>query len=191
MIDTIVLAGGSSRRFGTNKLQADMLGEPLIHHTIKTFYDISQQVIVVTGEYSLEPNSLSDPNSKINIVTNPNHRLGMFTSVQRGIQETNNSVFIIPGDMPLVNPKTLQIIAESTGEIRVPVYGNRRGHPIFIHRHLHDVLLQEPLDSNLKAFRDRYAVNYIEVDDPGILIDIDTEQDLSNHQPERTESHED
>ena len=97
----------------------------------------------------------------------------MFTSVQEGIKHVTSDCFLIPGDYPLVNRKTYEQLAQSNGLIRVPVYQNRRGHPIYISKELFEPLLHEPQDSNLKQFRDRYQVTYIEVDDPHILFDID------------------
>jgi molybdenum cofactor cytidylyltransferase len=186
LIDTIILAGGMSKRFKTNKLATLYNGKPLICNVIETFLEFSENVTLVTGHYDLQYLSNFITNEKIRIVHNSEYQKGMFTSVQTGVGITKNDFFLIPGDYPLVKPQTIQKIIDSLGAIRVPIYKGRKGHPIFISKELINPLLKEPSDSNLKIFRDRHIVNYIDVDDEGILLDVDTLNDL-NQLRERNE----
>ena len=78
---------------------------------------------------------------------------------------------------PLIQKETFRSLLNASGEIRVPIFNNRKGHPILIKKELIDPLLNEPVDSNWKVFRDRYTVNYIETTDEGVLIDVDTMED--------------
>jgi molybdenum cofactor cytidylyltransferase len=111
----------------------------------------------------------------------------MFTSVQKGVEQVRNNFFLIPGDYPLVKGETLETLLDHRGPIRVPVYQNRRGHPIYIAKELIPALLEEPPDSNLKAFRDRYDVTYIPVPDRGVVLDVDRIEDITLLQAEREE----
>lgn len=187
MLDTIILAGGMSKRFKRNKLATHYKGKPLIYHTIMTFLEISENVTLVTGHYDLEylKEYIDDP--KIRIVHNKDYELGMFGSVKTGVSVTKNDFFLIPGDYPLVKAETLNKLSAQTGQIKVPMYKGRKGHPIFIAKGLIDSLMNEPIDSNLKAFRDRYTVNYIDVDDEGVLLDVDYFEDLEQLPKERNE----
>ena len=187
MVDTIILAGGMSRRFKRNKLATNYNGRPLIYHTIMTFLEFSESVTLVTGHYDLDylQNFIDDP--KIRIVHNKDYELGMFSSVKLGVSVTKNDFFLIPGDYPLVKAETLEKLLSNKGVIKVPVYKGRKGHPIFISKELISPLIDEPIDSNLKAFRDRYIVNYIDVDDEGILLDVDYFEDLEQLPKERNE----
>ena len=101
----------------------------------------------------------------------------MFSSVKAGVSITENDFFLIPGDYPLVKPETIRKLLAETGIIKVPIYKGRKGHPIYISNELISSLNDEPIDSNLKTFRDRHDVTYIDVDDEGILLDIDTAVD--------------
>ena len=186
MIDTIILAGGMSKRFKRNKLATLYNGKPLICHVIETFLEFSENVTIVTGHYDLQYLTDYITNKKIRIINNSEYQNGMFTSVKTGVSITENDFFLIPGDYPLVKPQTIQKIVDSFGTIRVPIYKGRKGHPIFISKELIQPLLNEPSDSNLKVFRDRHTVNYITVDDEGILLDVDTLNDL-NQLTERNE----
>ena len=133
--------------------------------------------MIVTGQYDLPDLNKWFDMTRLHIVHNPDHLDGMFTSVQRGAKEVSTDCFLIPGDMPLVSKATLQIMLQADGDVRVPVYQGRRGHPIYMSKAIIELLKQEPSNPNLKMFRDRHNVNYINVDDPGVLQDIDTIED--------------
>ena len=178
MVDTIILAGGMSKRFKKNKLKTLYKGYPLIYHVIQTFLQFSENVTLVTGHYDLEFLKEYIDDKRIRIIQNPNYEMGMFSSVKAGVGVTKNDFFLIPGDYPLVKAKTIQKIIDETGVIRVPIYKGRKGHPIYISKELINTLLEEPITSNLKVFRDRHSVHYIETDDEGILLDVDTLEDL-------------
>jgi len=45
----IVLAGGGSRRFGSDKLRAPYRGQPLLHHAIARVAEVGRDVVVVVG----------------------------------------------------------------------------------------------------------------------------------------------
>jgi len=187
LVDTIILAGGMSRRFQKNKLATLYNGKPLIYHTIKTFLEFSDVVTLVTGHYNLDylKEYIDDP--KIRIVHNKDYELGMFSSVKAAVSITKNDFFLIPGDYPLVKPETIRQLIANNGVIKVPLYKGKKGHPIFISKELITPLNKEPITSNLKTFRDRHQVNYIEVDDEGILLDVDYFEDLKQLPTERNE----
>lgn len=187
MIDTIILAGGMSRRFKKNKLATLYNGKPLIYHTIKTFLEFSDVVTLVTGHYNLDYLKEYIDDSRIRIVHNKDYKLGMFSSVKAGVSKTENDFFLIPGDYPLVKPETIRKLLMNMGVIKVPLYKGRKGHPIFISKELILPINNEPITSNLKTFRDRYKVNYIEVDDEGVLLDVDYFEDLKQLPIERNE----
>lgn len=178
LVDTIILAGGMSKRFKKNKLATLYKGKPLIYYVIQSFLPYSDNVTLVTGHYNLVYLQDYITDERIRIVDNKNYKLGMFSSVKTGVSVTRNDFFLIPGDYPLVSQKTIEKLLSESGEIRVPIYKGRKGHPIFISQSLIKPLLNEPIESNLKVFRDRHDVNYISVDDEGILLDVDTLYDL-------------
>lgn len=180
----IVLAGGKSSRVGENKMELIINKKKVIECTIDSMSKSVEFVTVVTGQYQTKINETKTP---IKIVHNQNHHLGMFSSIKTGVSEINDDVFIIPGDYPMVKPETYKTLLGSKGLIRVPVYNGRKGHPIYIDRQLLKNLKEEPIDSNLKVWRDKHTVNYIEVFDKGVLLDIDTIEDYQNILNEKRE----
>jgi molybdenum cofactor cytidylyltransferase len=98
------------------------------------------------------------------------------------------TVLVLPADMPFVRPETARaIIAESQrlGSAVVPIYRSERGHPIALPASLCAAILKEDVCSNLKsAFASAGAERAgLDVDDPGVVRDVDTTGDLTPGPP--------
>ncbi len=174
MIEGIILAGGKSSRMKQNKMLLPYLGKPLIYHTISSMLTYCNKITIVTGHFKEEYNQLFDEKKDISVIHNDDYENGMFSSIKKAIKDIECDIFIIPGDYPLVKDDTYKNLLDADGPIRVPIYKGRRGHPIFISKNLLDDLKKEDISSNLKVWRDKHKVNYIEVEDEGIYIDVDT-----------------
>jgi molybdenum cofactor cytidylyltransferase len=185
MITGIVLAGGMSSRAGQNKMGLILRGQPLIRHTVQTLAPFVVSTIVVTGRYDLEVRDLLKDFSNLRFVYNPDYEQGMFSSVLAGAKEAKGDVFLVPGDCPSILPLTYQALLLAHGPVRVPMYQGKKGHPLYLSEPLVAELKNEPVTSNLKAFRDRHFVAGVAVCDPGILIDIDTMEDYAAHKARR------
>ena len=57
------------------------------------------------------------------------------------------------------------------------VFDGRRGHPILLSSDCVPEILGLPDDATLKTFTQRINAHEVDVDDPGVLDDIDTPQD--------------
>ena len=177
MVEGVILAGGKASRMKKNKMLLEYKKHPLIFHSVKTMKQICNDVTIVTGFYEEDYLPYFVDMKHIIIIHHSDHERGMFSSVLKGVSEVKNDFFLIPGDYPLVKVETYQKLLDSTGKISVPVYKGRKGHPILIRKELLKDLKAENHDSNLKIFRDRYKVTYIEVNDPGVIYDIDDNDD--------------
>lgn len=180
MNDGVILAGGYSSRAKTNKMVLDYKGLPIICNLIETMKDVCETIFVVTGHYHDEVSEAVRGYENVTVVKNNDYAMGMFSSVKRGVLEVKNDFFLTPGDYPLIKKETFEKLLEVDGDIRVPTFNNRKGHPIFISKELKLSLLNEPEDSNLKVFRDRHTVTYLKTLDEGVLIDVDTMSDYLN-----------
>jgi molybdenum cofactor cytidylyltransferase len=182
----VVPAAGSSTRFGTMKLLADVGGAPLLERTLSSLLDAGvARVVVVTrdGESFEDVRLLAD--SRVTTVVNPDPARGMFSSIQAGMTVAGGDVvLVLPADMPFVAPGTVAAVvahAAAAGSVVIPVHEGRRGHPIAIPRRLSDALLAlEPtttLKDALAASGQRMV--QIEVADAGVLRDVDVPGDLT------------
>ena len=173
MAEGIILAGGFSSRTKNNKMLLTIDDKPLILHTINSMKPFVKRIIVVTGHYDQEIRNLLK-NENVEIYFNEHYPEGMFSSVLRGVREVKDDFFIMPGDTPFVNKNTYMSLLNGTKDVRYPRYKGKDGHPLFLKKEMKEKLLQEPMDSNLKAFRDKQDCEIIEVNDKYINCDIDT-----------------
>jgi len=178
MTQAIILAGGLSSRAGQNKMTLPFRGKPLVVHAVEAVEPHVDAIIVVTGRYHDDIVAALAGHPKVDFVRNPLYEMGMFSSVRCGVIATTGDVLIMPGDIPLVKPATVAKILAAPGDIRIPVYRHRKGHPVFVAGSLRTALLAEEDDRGLRAFRDRHGYETVDVDDPGVLFDVDTIHDF-------------
>lgn len=112
------------------------------------------------------------------------HPLGMGYSIACGVgaRPDASGWLILPGDMPMVRPETLLAVARALDEhtIAYAQYRGRRGHPVGFDAGLFSELATLSGDDGARRLLARYAAHGVEVDDPGVLIDIDTAADLDS-----------
>jgi molybdenum cofactor cytidylyltransferase len=181
----IVPAAGRSDRFGSPKLTADLRGEPLLSRTIRSLLEghVAHVVVVASQTGAFERVLLlRDP--RVRVVVNPDADRGMFSSIQTGLAASDGDpILILPGDMPFVQPATVAAVLEAyhraPGFI-VPQRHSRPGHPIALPGSIRSAVLAASSTTWLSALikAQRLARVEIEVDDGGILQDVDTPADL-------------
>lgn len=176
----IILAAGTSSRAQTNKLLLEYDGFPLIIHAIKGMLPFVNEIIVVTGHYHEQLVEALKDVKGIRIVYNPDYQKGMFSSLQAGLRYLDDDVVILPGDCPFVSETTYEILMQTNGNMLVPEYKGIKGHPIVIRKPLVNLLRHVDINSNLRAFRDQQGFQIVRVDDPNIIVDIDTMGDYSH-----------
>ncbi|MCG3190363.1 MAG: Bifunctional protein GlmU [Burkholderiaceae bacterium] len=109
--------------------------------------------------------------------------LGMGFSIASGVAASPdaNGWLILPADMPSVKPATLLAVADRVPQHAV-VYAQhtgRRGHPVGFAAELYSELVLLSGDEGARRLVARYPSVGVEVDDPGVLIDVDTLDDLA------------
>jgi molybdenum cofactor cytidylyltransferase len=179
MIPGIVLAAGKSERMGSPKALLRIRGETFIEGILRAIDQSPLDfAITVVGHHRDE---ILKEVRLDRWAYNPDYEMGMTTSLQVGIRALGAGVdgamlFLV--DHPRVTPGVIEelLLAFQPGEIAVPVWGGRRGHPVLFSRTVLDEILElGPSEgANLVVRRDRARVRHVEVEDPGILDDIDT-----------------
>ncbi|MGG3471385.1 nucleotidyltransferase family protein [Neobacillus pocheonensis] len=184
-MEAIVLAAGYSSRANTFKMTLPLKQMTILEQTVSKFDGICSRIIVVAGFQAEiireEIAKLSSKNAysfELKFVYNEDFNKGMFSSIKRGCKEVNSaSVFITPGDCPLVKKETVQLLAKQTGTVVIPSFNFKGGHPIKLSSEVKQKILETNPDSNLRAVLGRYEKNYINVKDPGVVMDVDTQED--------------
>jgi molybdenum cofactor cytidylyltransferase len=185
----IVLAGGESRRMGTPKMLLPFRGSTMLGKVIDnvTASRVNHTLVVLGAEKDKIGELLRDHH--VNVCYNANYIEGMLSSVKCGIKhlpENCRAFLVFQGDQPLILPSTtdklIDAYLKSGKGIMMPVFANKKGHPLLIDSRFIDEV--EQLDNNygLRALAEKIPgeVSAIEVDDPGILRDFDTPEDYNN-----------
>lgn len=103
----IVLAGGRSSRFGSNKLAADLDGVPLLHHAIRAVADVCAEVLVVgapTG-LSVEP---PDGTASTVVLDGDAYQGPLVAFVHAASAASHDLLLLVAGDMPHLEPAVLR-----------------------------------------------------------------------------------
>jgi molybdenum cofactor cytidylyltransferase len=184
-VSAVVVAAGGSVRFGRQKLLADLRGEPLLGHTLRSVLaaGIGHLVLVVTPALDLSGVEAS-ADGRVTIAINPDPARGMFSSVQTGLAAVRGGqvVVVLPGDMPFVRSTTIAKVSHESLEaaaVVVACYRGTRGHPVAMPAATARAILAAPGDSTLSAELHRAGPVYeLDVDDPGVVRDVDSPKDL-------------
>jgi molybdenum cofactor cytidylyltransferase len=109
--------------------------------------------------------------------------LGMGYSIASGVAASADASgwLVLPADMPTVRPASLLAVAAKLPQ-HIVVYAQhrgRRGHPVGFSAELYSELVQLSGDEGARRLVARYPSHGIELDDPGVLADVDTNEDLA------------
>lgn len=175
----LILAAGESRRMGTPKALLVCEGETFLDHLIALYSACCRSVTVVLGAGAETVRAGLRRAAQARFAVNEDYRLGQITSMQCGLRalpsEAEGVLFTLV-DHPCVQPSTLkQLIADAGSLLTIPRFQGRRGHPIFFRRDLTAEFLALCHETPAREVIERHAaeVRYIDVSDPGILVDID------------------
>ena len=195
MIAAVLLAAGESRRMGRPKLTLPWgAGGSLIAQVVSRFREAgADPLLVVTGaDRQAVERALDD--SGAHCLFNPNYRQGeMLSSIKVGLGRLLDgdaeATLVAPADLPSLTVETLRSLLDhrrrSGADLIVPSYQMRRGHPVLIGRPQWQDVLELKEGETLRNFLRRKAdqIDYVVVDDPGVIQDLDTLEDYERGAP--------
>ena len=199
-IHAVILAGGQSKRMGTkNKLLVPINGKPMIALTVETIIaSKASSVAAVTG-FEHQKIQEAIKNSNIEFIHNKNFQNGISSSVVTAIKsapEDCSAILIGLGDMPKITVSHINKLIDAYNPLEgraicVPTWKGKRGNPVLWARRFFPEMLQLKGDFGAKELMGKYAelVVEVEMNDNGIVIDIDTPEALEafrnkNHRSE-------
>jgi molybdenum cofactor cytidylyltransferase len=107
---------------------------------------------------------------------------GMGDSIAAGVAARADAPgwLLLPADMPRVKPSTIVAVSRALEEhpVAFAQHQGRRGHPVGFAAELYSELIGLTGDEGARRLVARYPSVPVDVDDPGVLIDIDTAEDL-------------
>lgn len=176
--ESIILAAGLSSRAGRNKLILEIDGISIIERCILSMQDYCSKIIVVGGHRIEDIHRSTKKYPNIILIYNHNYLSGMLSSVKYGLNFLEgNRFFIQPGDLPMIKKSTYESLLNINEDIVIPTYRGKKGHPALIKTHLADEILNDLNINSLRDYIKQKGSTTLEVDDPGILLDVDTIED--------------
>ena len=181
----VVLAAGKGSRFkGSSHKLAQSLGDlSVLGRTLRSAIESHLPVVVVTTQPLAAAASELVAARDVVVVPPALAELGMGHSIAAGIAARADSPgwLLLPGDMPLVRPDTILAVAAALEHhpVAYAQYQGRRGHPVGFAAELYSELMMLSGDEGARRIIARYPAIGVDVDDPGALLDLDTEADLS------------
>jgi molybdenum cofactor cytidylyltransferase len=208
MIGAIILAAGSSRRFGDDKRKSRLPnGDTLLEATIHKARGCLSEVLVVLRAddhayadtlanslaKTLAKNQATRPNNhNITFYLAPDSAQGMAHSLANGISQTQDweAALVMLGDMPFVDANTIETILNTyaahknhntnPAPIIVPCLGEKLGHPVLFSQHYFAEIANLTGDRGARPVIDAHPENVVKlpITDNGVLLDIDRPTDL-------------
>lgn len=175
-MEGIILAAGFSSRYPEYKLKQRIDGQTLIEKTVMSMQPFVSRIYVVTGHHHTTIEDILE-NYDVTCVYNSNYVKGMFESIKTGVSCVHDDFFILPGDCGFVDSSTYTVLMDVKEKVVIPSYKHRGGHPIKLSIELKEKILTTNAP-HLRAFLNEYNKYYVDVDDPYVLVDIDTKEDL-------------
>lgn len=188
-IGAVVLAAGRSARMGEPKQLLRVGGRAVLELVLESVRGARvDEVVLVLGfaaeeiRRQIAPELLDD----VMVVVNPRFQGGMAGSLRVGLAALSADVdaaLIVLGDQPLVRSATMERIVEryrgSETEMVIPVHRGRRGNPVLLGQGVFAEAMALNGDTGCRAIFAKHAKGILEVDvdDPGILQDMDTRED--------------
>ena len=185
----IILTAGESSRMGFPKALLDSGdGRKFLERIIDNVGNNKnkpEEIIVVLG-YHKEKICDEVNLEGCTIVENKTPELGQLSSLiaaLNNIKDDMSGVLMCLVDHPLVSPSTYEKVAKEAlshpGSIILPRYGKRKGHPVFFPSEIFKDLKTSPLDCGARyaVQKNKDRIRIIDIDDPGILKDIDTPEE--------------
>jgi len=182
----ILLAAGQSTRFGSNKLLHPLDdGTPMVLASALSMKSVLTTTIAIVNDHKSEVAKLLRQ-ADVQVVENLHASTGMGTSIACGVANSADAPgwVIALADMPYIPESVIQAIVtglEQGADIIAPVYNSKRGHPVgFAARYAHDLMkLHNDQGAKYILQKNSDALELIESNDRGVIIDIDTPESFS------------
>lgn len=196
-IAAIVLAAGASTRFGQCKQLLEWKGKTLLAHVTDVALEAGLDPVIVVLGCQVEETYRALGDRPVQKLINWRWEEGMSASVRTGLAAVPpraDGALFLQCDQPRITVDLLQALVNqferSDSHIVHPVHASRRGTPVLFSRHFFPQLAVVTGDEGGRSLIQRYPrdVATVRVDDPDVLIDVDTPADYEELRESHDES---
>jgi CTP:molybdopterin cytidylyltransferase MocA len=176
---------------GEPKQVLRLSGKPLLARTLDNVRAARVGDIVLVLGHAAETIAEQVGVDGVKVVVNDDYQQGMGTSLGVGLSALDpltDAALIVMADQPFVRPETLQQIIDkyrdSSAQIVVPLYQGFRSNPVLLDRSVFQEVMALKGDVGCRAIFGDHAdgIVKVNVDDIGVLLDIDNPEDLARAQ---------
>jgi len=184
-ITALVLAAGFSNRFGSVKLCAELdNGQTVFSQTLANIQAAVADTVVITRPELAE--QLIQHCDSLQIFDHAERGMGATLAYGISLLGECTACMICLADMPFIKADSYRQIADNLHKDRivVPVYKGQAANPVGFGSDFFPELMDLTGDSGGRPVVQTHqsAVQRISIDDPGLLADIDTPDELSRLQ---------
>jgi molybdenum cofactor cytidylyltransferase len=185
----VVLAAGRSTRMGSPKALLDFLGRPFAVRILEALeaLEVKTRVVVLGPDAARIQPQLAGHDCMI--VENPDPETGQIASLRTALRALEplqpTAALVWPVDLPHVRVDTVERVLEahrrSKAAVVVPMFGNRRGHPVIWRAEVFPELLESvaATQDGARAVLHEHERDTLEVavDDPAVVDAVNTPED--------------
>lgn len=191
-VSCVVLAAGSSRRMGRDKLFLPLKGKTVLEHTVQNAAAAGMgEVIIVTRPESSGIVGKTLAAAKVKVIINPLHHRGISSSLKAGIAAVSplaQGIIFALGDQPFIPAEVYNLLLEHFSQnlnlLTYPQFEGKRGNPVLFDRRTWPALMALAGDAGGRQIISRLPaeeVCAVETRYPGILADLDTPEDWGKY----------
>ncbi len=179
----VIPSAGSSLRMGRPKALLEVDGETFLRRAVQALATAGCEPVFVVVAEGDDRTAAEAERAGALVLTNPDPGEGPITSFRIALAELADSVagvVYLPVDHPMVHTRTVATLLEAAlsadAALTVPMYGSERGHPALFGAALFPELSDPALEGGARTVVHRHLPEalLVEVDDPGVVTDIDT-----------------
>jgi len=183
MVGCVVLAAGASTRMGTPKALLRKDGESALARIVRVARAAGCEpvVVVVGGDAHVTEEAERTPGQ---LLLNPQPQAGRTGSFKLGARAVGGErILVWPVDRPSASETSVRALLALREEVVLPLHGSEHGHPIVLAGEaLREALaLSDDAPLHDVVHRDPKRVREVPVQDPGVLVNLDTPGAATRH----------
>ncbi len=191
MIAAIILAAGESQRMNVPKallpIGTEMFAECIARKVREA--GVAHVYLIAGHHHNLIKERLKGK-LELDILFNYRYKEGQLSSLKEGLRNLATGlteVLVWPVDQPLVKTVTVKVLLESyrskKNHVTIPVFDSKHGHPVIYDSAAIYSALRMSSTQTAKELQKIFEkeIDFIEVADPGIVVDIDTPEDYKKY----------
>ncbi len=176
-VGVLILAAGEGKRMGAIKQLLEFNGSTFLEETIKKYNSFAQEVLVTLGYYEKEiKEKIKELGFSYQSIKK--YKIGMGSSLQEAKKFNTDCFLVTPCDLPLIEENTIDLLLktyrQNRGNIIVPRFMGKNGHPVVFPIEVQASFKYIDGDKGARDIIEKKGCLFLDVDDPGVVADIDT-----------------